>query len=810
MKVKSSSPQAVVQNRLKHIFSGRAEQQRRLHFLLNEMMSGTGSFVLITGEAGVGKSRFAAEFCSRAGSREILCHSQSFRSVEAANPFSPFYQMLRSLNIEIPDYLQSCIGSVQPDSAESPSAYSSEALYKLQSRGKLLKHFITSKLVEKSKEKPLLISLTDIHLAPLTTWKFLHYLTQSLVDHRIMLIVTLRQDGKVYQEKTIPPYADVLERMNREKLVERIRLDRWLNSEIRQFLFDVFGKMDFENDVVPAISYLSGNLPEQVVETIRILLEEEILYNEKGVWFSWPAEQKEEVVSKLKARLHKNDISFRLKNLSSRQSKILKICALMEQYIDLYLLSEVMNLPHAVVLREIKQLIHKKILSGEGRETVWFKKAACLSQVKQQIRSSARENYYLKMAEVLESADHISFSEKVFRLADYYGATQMSAKAFYYLHLAGDYAVRASALSEARQYYYRAMEIYRKHPEEVEIETMAEILLETVWLERVLGNRKESLNLCAKAREWLPSKIEKDLNSQLLIQEGFCQIWLTRWEEATASFKKSMENEPKKVSFTRAMANYGLGTVHFETSGYPAAAAYYNNALELARKLQVPELEAHILNNMGALENVQGNGFNAVSFYSKSIPIFTRTGNQAGLARVFHNIGMTYSEQEKWAEADRFYGKSLEISDRLGVLPLKAVNFLNRALAHCNLGNLESAVEYNFKAWRLLNQMHDELGLAEYYKIQGMIAREQGDWAQAESALKTARKKFLLLENKLGCAETEYEYARLALYLQDEDQLDYWRLKSMETYRGIGLDEKANLIDQSLRGSSHKLENVQV
>ena len=89
--------------------------------------------------------------------------------------------------------------------------------------------------------------------------------------------------------------------------------------------------------------------------------------------------------------------------------------------------------------------------------------------------------------------------------------------------------------------------------------------------------------------------------------------------------------------------------------------------------------------------------------------------------------------------------------------PLKSITFLNRAMALIKLHKIDEAREYNFKALRLLKLLNDELGLAEYYKIMGVIESMDDNKKESVDYFNKALKIFKRFENLLGYAETLLE-----------------------------------------------------
>jgi len=251
------------------------------------------------------------------------------------------------------------------------------------------------------------------------------------------------------------------------------------------------------------------------------------------------------------------------------------------------------------------------------------------------------------------------------------------------------------------------------------------------------------------------------------------------------------------------MANYGLGNIHFELGEYEKSCKFYEAALSAANGLEDKQLMANIFNNMGAIANIRGHRMRAIRLYSKSIPIFKNLSDNFGLARVYNNIGMTHADENNWQHANEFYGQSLMFSDVMGLIPLKSITFLNRASALTHLKKFNEAREYNFKALRLLEHLKDELGMAEYHKIQGIIEREQNNWQEAGEHLQKALEKYGAAEGKLGCAESEEELGRLAKAMNNYKEAVLWFNKALTSYQELGLKERVKIIENQL----HKLES---
>jgi tetratricopeptide (TPR) repeat protein len=161
-------------------------------------------------------------------------------------------------------------------------------------------------------------------------------------------------------------------------------------------------------------------------------------------------------------------------------------------------------------------------------------------------------------------------------------------------------------------------------------------------------------------------------------------------------------------------------------------------------------------------------------------------------------MGMTYAEEKDWASANDYYGKSLGFSDIMGLIPLKSITFLNRAQSLAELDLLEEAKEYSFKALRLLQQLKDELGLAEYHKLQALLYSKEYNWQKAEEHFVLAIDKFERFNNKLGLAETLYEQGLMEIDRNHIEEAINWLKKASTIFNDIGLINKSGIINKKI------------
>ena len=158
--------------RASEVFVGRARELAELERALDAARAGSGATVLVAGEAGIGKTRLAAELARRARDAgfEVLL-GRSIDLVGTELPYQPFVEALRPLG-------EPCARSTGGRPARSCSVFE-ETL---------------ALLTDRAAAAPVLLVLEDLHWADTSTLDLVVFLAHNLDDRRVLLLATYRAD----------------------------------------------------------------------------------------------------------------------------------------------------------------------------------------------------------------------------------------------------------------------------------------------------------------------------------------------------------------------------------------------------------------------------------------------------------------------------------------------------------------------------------------------------------------------------------------------------------------------------------------
>jgi DNA-binding CsgD family transcriptional regulator/tetratricopeptide (TPR) repeat protein len=184
------------------VFVGRARELARLEQGLDATRTGSGTTVLVAGEAGIGKSRLASELAARA--REAGFDVLVGRCIDLVGtqlPYQPFVEALRPLGVL--------------ERVDEPTTGSQLRVFEQT----------LAQLTDRAAAVPMLLVLEDLHWADASTLDLVVFLAHNLGDRRVVLLGTLRADEPA-SARRMGRLADAVRRSGPALVLELGPLDR--------------------------------------------------------------------------------------------------------------------------------------------------------------------------------------------------------------------------------------------------------------------------------------------------------------------------------------------------------------------------------------------------------------------------------------------------------------------------------------------------------------------------------------------------------------------------------------------------------
>ncbi|MBB5788667.1 AAA family ATPase [Jiangella mangrovi] len=212
-------------------FIARGDETARLRAALERARDGAGGAVLVSGDAGVGKSRLLAEFLDEAGTGGAHVLLGRCLSVgEAGLPYLPFKEVVEQLRRRRPDLVEArpaLSGLIGRATATAAPSREENDLGQLQ----LFDAMFTA-LAELGDDAPVLLAAEDLHWSDASSRDLLSFLVSRLAGQRLLVVATYRSDDLHRQHPLRPLLAELV----RLPVVERLDLTPFSPADALAFV----------------------------------------------------------------------------------------------------------------------------------------------------------------------------------------------------------------------------------------------------------------------------------------------------------------------------------------------------------------------------------------------------------------------------------------------------------------------------------------------------------------------------------------------------------------------------------------------
>ncbi len=578
------------------VLIGRSSYLETLHQCIDRAKNRIGQAVLISGEAGIGKSRLVAEAKADAIRQGFLVLQGNCFQPDSAYPYAPLLDLLHPyltidpLEADTPQWasiireLSRLLPELVPLSTppEPPSILGAEH-NKRRLFGALLEvfgHFVA--------QQPILLIVEDLHWSDDTSLEFLHRLARWSKAHPIFLLVTYRSD------EIRPSLRQWLAQLDRERLTREVFLTHLTRTEVSEMLaaiFDLYRPV--RTEFLDTIYALTDGNPFFIEEILKSLVTTGEISFADGSW-------DRKAVNELHIpRSVQDAVQVRMEQLSERAKQTVVSAAVAGRRFDFTLLQALTQLDERELLRGIKELMAAQLIVEESSERFAFRHALTRQAIYANLLIRERAGLHRKIAETIERlhADAL----------DAYGA-----ELAYHAYEAGQW-------DKALHYCWR------------------------------VGERSRQLYACQSAIEQFSHALEAAhhldlaLPSSLYRERAQAYQTLGQFEHAQADFESAIRSaQVNKDQTEEWQALLGLGRLWTEHD-YPKAITYLQDALKLARSLEQPVAIARTLNQIGNWYTNTEQPLEALHYHKEALAIFERLDSKPGLAETLSLLGFTYS-----------------------------------------------------------------------------------------------------------------------------------------------------------------------
>lgn len=443
---------------------GREKELSELEQYLTDTLQGHGVTVFISGEAGSGKTRIATEFLNLSRKKNVTsltgwCLNNSsmpyFPFIEAFESFSSTTnggnELIDSGQLNLKLSLIRQLTSDKENQMVTPQAWKDQAFVS-----------VTKELLFVADNKPLILFIDDLHWADSASLSLLHYLARAIKSEKILVIATFRSEEiGINAEGFAHPLLDTLRLMGREDLYKEIKLSKLNVDEVARITENLLnGKV--KQEFVNKLSAESDGNPLYIIESLRLLLEDNSLNQKDGEWRL--STDKMAVPLKVKDIIHR-----RLNALKPNQRRTLDIASVIGDKFDPQLLGAVLNQDSLEVLETLNAIALSRSLVSVENDYYRFDHAKSREVLYEELFLPLKKGYHQRIAEKIESLSSNSRNFPFSDLAYHYTQAGNKEKSIAYNLSAGkDALARFSNAEAVRNFNYvtKAIEDSAKHSKE--------------------------------------------------------------------------------------------------------------------------------------------------------------------------------------------------------------------------------------------------------------------------------------------------------------------------------------------------------
>jgi class 3 adenylate cyclase/predicted ATPase len=426
--------------------------------------TGDGRVILVTGEAGIGKSRLVHALTEHLVEHQAwltACQGSSYHQDTAFYPFVDLFNRV-VLRSEPPGSANDKLHKLERFFARSglPLDDALPGLCSLlsipvdtaprlppdQQKKQSMQALLTI-LRRRAKQRPVLFIVEDLHWVDPTTVEFLRLLADNIHDARILMLLTSRPDfGNPWTGH--PAVSEVtLNRLPPDESVELIHRVAKGSALPPEIVADVVAKTD--------------GVPLFIEELTKTLLESGLLeLQADGYELARPLPP-----LAIPNTLH-DSLMARLDRLSTTKA-LAQLGAAIGREFSYALLRDVSPWHEDVLQNGLEQLVAAEFLYQQGtppQATYRFKHALIRDAAYQSLLKSTRHQHHQRIAVTIESAFPETVDTQPELLAHHYAAAGLAAQAVPYWRAAAEHALARHANREAANHAQRGLELLATLP----------------------------------------------------------------------------------------------------------------------------------------------------------------------------------------------------------------------------------------------------------------------------------------------------------------------------------------------------------
>ncbi len=693
---------------------GRASQLAALQLLVEQTKRSMGHLVLISGEAGIGKSRLVAEIKNSAAKQGFLLLQGNCFPTDLTYPYAPLLDLLRSHfavqgATPLTTELEQLARDLFPLLPELVSQQTAPVLYlEPEQEKRRLFAVLTNFFLHLSASSPLLLIIEDVHWSDSTSLDFLHLLVRRIVSHPLLLLVTYRQD-EVRAE-----LSNWLAQLTRERLTETLWLAPLSRNDIDLMLSALFEQRHTSLDMrrflhgefLDTLYTLTEGNPFFVEETLSAMIAAGDIFYTQGYW------HRKSLPTARIALSVQDAVQQRTHHLGEAAKQVLTLAAVAGRHFDFALLQQLTRFDEEQLLRIMKELLAAQLVVEESTEQFAFRHALTRHAIYTQLLARERIHLHRTIAETMEHlppTTSTAHDARVEDLAYHFYQGNRWQKAADYAQRAGEKALRLYSHRAAINYFTWALSA----ADHLSILPAPSAYRARGQAYETLGEFEHAQHDYTQALDAARTIDDRVAEWQSTIDLGF--LWAGHdYAQAEPWFRQALVlSQSLDDPALHARSLNRIGNWHLNVEQPHEALRYHQDALSVFQQLHDAHDIAETLDLLGMASYLGGDLIEGTAYLQQAVALFGELGDKPGLTSSLATLTMrgpnyqTYMQvaAASLAEATQDAEHALKIAREIGHRSAEAYALLQLGLCLGPHGEYKRA----FEALRQSLQIAEEI-----------------------------------------------------------------------------------------------------